>query len=119
MGKGADKPAKHKGSKPAEKSAGVAFTKSPRVASKTRLSMRAASLAGGVKRKRCRRCIVPFVEDAAQEPRVEEPRAEEPRAEESPPAAKRVKRQARVRTDEEKALQRNPSSCSCSSWDED
>jgi len=114
MGKGPDKPAKHKGSKPAQKSAGVAFTKSPRVASRTRLSMRAASLAGGVKRKRCRRCIVPFVEDAAQEPRVEEPRAEE-----SPPAAKRVKRQARVRTDEEKALQRNPSSCSCSSWDED
>jgi hypothetical protein len=110
MGKGPDKPAKTKASKPAEKSPRVAFTKGPRVASRTRLSMRAASLGGGVKRKRCRRCIVPFVEDAAQA---------EPRAEESPPAAKRVKRQARVRTDEEKALQRNPSSCSCSSWDED
>jgi hypothetical protein len=76
--------------------------------------MRAASLSGGVKRKRCRRCIVPFVEDAAQESPQEESRAEE-----APPAAKRAKRQARVRTDEEKAADRNPSSCSCSSWDED
>jgi len=108
MGKGPDKHAKAKASKPAEKSPRAACSKSPRVASRQRLAMRAASV-GGVKRKRCRRCIVPFVEDAAQEPVKEE----------SPPAAKRVKRQARLRTDEEKAAERNPSSCSCSSWDED
>ena len=109
MGKGPDKQSKPKARKPAPKR--------PRETSKTRLSMRAASgggkrLGGGVKRKRCIRCIVPFVEDAAQE-------EQSPPAEESPPAAKRVKRQARVRTDEEKAADRNPSSCSCSSWDED
>ena len=87
--------------------------KQPRAATSARLTRRAASL-GGVKRKRCRRCIVPFVEDAALE-------ASAPAREASPPAAKRVKRQARVRTDEEKAAlasARNPSSCSCSSGDE-
>ena len=103
MGKGPHKQAKAKASKPSEKRS--------RAASRTRLSMRAASLGCGVKRKRCKRCIVPFVEDAAQA----EPAKEEPVQQESPPAAKRVKRQARVRTDEEKAAERNPSSCSCSS----
>jgi len=105
MGKGPDMRAKDKSSERAERNA--------RRDMRSRLARRAASL-GGVKRKRCRRCIVPFVEDAA----LEEP---EP-VEESPPAAKRVKRQARVLTDEEKAAvarARNPSSCSCSSGDED
>jgi hypothetical protein len=40
-----------------------------------RLARRAASQSGGVKRKRCLRCIVPFVEDAALEQPVP---AEEP-----------------------------------------
>lgn len=108
MGKGPDKQAKAKASKPVEKR--------PRATSRARLSLRGASLRGGMKRKRCRRCIVPYVEDAAQEEPVQE---QSPPAGESPPAAKRVKRQARVRTDEEEAADRNPSSCSCSSWDED
>ena len=108
MGKGPDQQAKAKTRKPSQKR--------PREASRTRLSMRRAPLSRGVKRKRCIRCIVPYVEDAAQEEPVQE---QPPPAEESPPTAKRVKRQARVRTDEEKAADRNPSSCSCSSWDED
>lgn len=107
MGKGPTKQAKAKTSEREERR--------PRAAMGDRLSRRGASLSGGVKRKRCRRCIVPFVEDAAREESA-------PATEESPPAAKRVKRQARLRTDEEKAAlacARNPSSCSCSSWDED
>ena len=105
MGKGPDRRAKNKSSERAEEH--------PRASMGSRLARRAASLSG-VKRKRCRRCIVPFVEDAAL--------AEPEPVEESPPPAKRVKRQARLRTDEEKAAlasARNPSSCSCSSGDED
>ena len=105
MGKGPDRRAKNKSSERAERNA--------RRDMGSRLARRAASL-GGVKRKRCRRCIVPFVEDAA----LDEPAV----LPESPPPAKRVKRQARVRTDEEKAAlarARNPSSCSCSSGGED
>lgn len=105
MGKGPDRRAKKKTSERAEGR--------PRAAMESRLARRAASL-GGVKRKRCRRCIVPFVEDAA----LDEPNV----LPEPPPPAKRVKRQARVLTDEEKAAlarARNPSSCSCSSGGED
>ena len=105
MGKGPDRKGKSKTDERAERN-----TRRDMV---NRLARRATSL-GGVKRKRCRRCIVPFVEDAA----LEEPAV----MPESPPAAKRVKRQARLRTDEEKAAlarARNPSSCSCSSGDED
>jgi len=115
MGKGPDKRGKPKDIEREERR--------PRTAMGSRLSRRGASLQAlppvhrGVKRKRCRRCIVPFVEDAAlEQPVVEETALEEP------PPAKRVKRQARVRTEEEKAalaLARNPSSCSCSSGDED
>ena len=107
MGKGPDRRGKAKDSERAEKQ--------PRAAFSARLARRAASLSGGVKRKRCRRCIVPFVEDAALEESA-------PALEETPPAAKRAKRQARLRTDEEKAAwaqARNPSSCSCSSGGED
>ena len=114
MGKGPDKRGKPKDSEREERR--------PCKAMGSRLARRGASLQAlppvhrGVKRKRCRRCIVPFVEDAAlEQPVVEEAALEEP-------PAKRVKRQARVRTEEEKAalaLSRNPSSCSCSSGDED
>lgn len=105
MGKGPDKRGQHKASERGERNA--------RRDMRNRLARRAASL-GGVKRKRCRRCIVPFVEDAAL--------AEPEPVQESPPVPKRVKRQARVLTDEEKAgmaRARNPSSCSCSSGGED
>ena len=109
MGKGPDKSDKRE-------------ERRPLTAMASRLARRGASLQAlppvhrGVKRKRCRRCIVPFVEDAAlEQPVVEDAALQEP-------PAKRVKRQARVRTEEEKAAlarARNPSSCSCSSGDED